>query len=110
MSNKYRVNNRQVPQAVHNRERFHNGTGSLTGGSVTEVYPTKCRMDNDAFDELMKLVEKGEVFYIVYSYGTPIAVAYSNGRWEVFEKKYSVTTSKHQNLVRQGFETSPLAA
>lgn len=110
MPNEKRINNRQVPLAVANRERFYNGTGSLTGASVTAVRPTRGWMDEDKFRELMKLVEKGEVFYIVYSYATPIAVAFSNGEWEMLDGKYSVTTSKHQSLVRRGFEMSILAS
>jgi len=36
----------------------------------------------------------------VYSYSTPIAWRTAEG-WYVVEQKFSVTTSKHQNLVRR---------
>lgn len=38
--------------------------------------------------------------YIVYSYGTPIAWHHAGG-WSLPAIKYSVTTSKHQSLVRR---------
>lgn len=39
-------------------------------------------------------------YYIVYSYGTPIAW-FKNGEWLVPNLKYSQTTSRHQSLVRR---------
>jgi hypothetical protein len=38
--------------------------------------------------------------YIVYSYGTPIAWHHAGG-WSLPAIKYSVSTSKHQSLVRR---------
>ena len=38
--------------------------------------------------------------YIVYSYATPIAW-FKNGEWQLPNHKYSVTTSKHQSIVRK---------
>lgn len=37
--------------------------------------------------------------YIVYSYATPIAW-FKNGGWQVPSYKYSVSTSRHQSIVR----------
>ena len=39
--------------------------------------------------------------YLVYSYGTPIAWHTPNFGWFVVSQKFSSTTSKHQNRVRQ---------
>lgn len=38
--------------------------------------------------------------YVVYSYWTPIAWAYADGRREFDETRYSVTTSKHQGYTQ----------
>ena len=38
--------------------------------------------------------------FIVYSYGTPIAWHHAGG-WEMPNVRYSVTTSKHQGIVRR---------
>ena len=38
--------------------------------------------------------------YVVYSYGTPIAWHHAGG-WSVPSVRYSVTTSKHQGIVRR---------
>ena len=39
--------------------------------------------------------------YVVYSYATPIAWHTEAGVWYIPAIKYSVTTSKHQNVVRR---------
>jgi hypothetical protein len=41
------------------------------------------------------------VMYWVYSYSTPIAWYTEGNGWYVVEQKFSSTTSKHQNYVRQ---------
>lgn len=43
--------------------------------------------------------------YFVYSYDTPIAWHSLDG-WYVVSQKFSVTTSKHQNLVRRAIADS----
>ena len=41
--------------------------------------------------------------YVVYSYATPIGwFDLATGRWTVPAVKYSVTTSRHQHLLRAG--------
>ena len=37
--------------------------------------------------------------YIVWSYGTPIAWLDADGKWQIPEARYSVTTSRHQGTV-----------
>ena len=47
--------------------------------------------------------------YSVYSYSTLIARASVNVLWhEVDSRKYSVTTSRHQGLIRRAWGFSPL--
>ena len=54
------------------------------------------RLDHKSIENLLK--ENPD--YIVYSYGTPIAWHHAGG-WSLPAIKYSVTTSKHQTLVRR---------
>lgn len=39
--------------------------------------------------------------YKVYSYNTPIAIVTGGGQVSINDYKYSATTSRHQNLVKQ---------
>lgn len=58
--------------------------------------------------ELTKFVDdltSDRITYFVYSYGTPIAWR-TNEAWYVVEQKFSVTTSKHQNLTRRAIAES----
>lgn len=41
---------------------------------------------------------------VVYSYVTPIAWRAANGTWRIPKERYSVTTSKHQGLVRRAID------
>jgi hypothetical protein len=43
--------------------------------------------------------QNGET-YVIFSYDTPIAWFYQGG-WELDSRKYSVTTSKHQNIIKR---------
>jgi hypothetical protein len=47
--------------------------------------------------------------YVVFSYNTPIAWFYQGG-WELDSRRYSVTTSKHQGLIRRTLGLKPLKA
>ena len=48
----------------------------------------------------ISLLESENPSYIIYSYGTPIAWYGTHG-WHIPALKYSVSTSKHQSLVRR---------
>ncbi len=50
-----------------------------------------------------------EETYVIFSYDTPIAWFYKNG-WELDSRRYSVTTSKHQGLIRRTLGLKPLKA
>ena len=49
------------------------------------------------------------VMYWVYSYSTPIAW-YTPSGWYVVEQKFSVTTSKHQGLVKRAIANTLVGA
>jgi len=70
-----RINQRQAIEAIRNKEAFK--AGALSGGWV--------------------YCPEG---YVVKSYNTIIAT-YIAEMWHSDVRKYSVTTSKHQSIVRQ---------
>jgi hypothetical protein len=67
---------------------YGNGAGRLSGADLERFYQDV----------------KG-LTYAVYSYGTPIYWV-SNEETYLVEQKFSVTTSKHQNLVRRAIAES----
>ena len=52
---------------------------------------------------------KESIDYVVMSYRTPIAWHSGQG-WYVVAQKFSVTTSKHQNLVRRAISSNLVVA
>ena len=70
-----RINQRQAVEAIRNKEEFK--AGALSGSY--RFHPSE---------------------YTVWSYGTLIAVVNARGFW-ADNQRYSVTTSKHQSIVRQ---------
>ena len=71
-----RINQRQAIEAIRNKEEFK--AGALSGSYSN--FP---------------------VAYEVKSYSTVIATHIADGLWLCDDKKYSVTTSRHQSIVRQ---------
>lgn len=68
--------------------------GALWGiENTSPAIPHPGRLDPEHYDSLSRAV------YVVYSYGTPIAWDTPDG-WVVPKRKYSATTSNHQNIVR----------
>jgi hypothetical protein len=55
--------------------------------------------------EAFKRASEAIDFYVVKSYGTPIAW-FANGVWTVPNVKYSPTTSNHQRVVREGINNA----
>jgi hypothetical protein len=94
------TSNKNAGDLIVNRIAFH---GNSLSGLVTSP---------DAFDipistsmgmlphTHISLLFADRPSYIIYSYSTPIAWYTSNGQWVIPSLKYSVTTSKHQSLVR----------
>ena len=86
-----------IARAIKGMEDFTT-SGALRGEANPRWIGTGRMSDADA-----KLMRTGDalmvVDYVIYSYGTPIAYRY-NGKWTIPDAKYSVTTSKHQGVVR----------
>jgi hypothetical protein len=51
-------------------------------------------------------MNESRVAFVVFSYGTPIGWHTDARGWYVVSQKFSVTTSKHQNLTRRAIAES----
>lgn len=107
------INQRQAVRAIAdhmpfragalNGERFFRGSSTHEGMMSSELNE-QWRADCDA----------GRVAYVVRSYYTPIAWFTTDRGWIVPQDRYSVTTSRHQGIVRRAVAyaaqfASPLA-
>jgi hypothetical protein len=83
-----------VAQAIGNREPFET-YGALRAVRSPDYFGTGRLTDGD-MAAILEASNGGLPEYVVFSYSTPIAVAFDNGSVWVNPNKYSVTTSKHQ--------------
>lgn len=90
-----RVTTAQAGNCIEQRKQFHIA-GSLRG---TYMDTWTGRLPQDRTQGFLRATDADD-FYAVYSHATPIAW-YAHGVWTVPNVRYSVTTSKHQNLVRK---------
>ena len=93
-----RTSTRNAADLIAARQPFTT-SGSLRGGPPGN-WPEHGRLPADHSTALMDSVVTGTVDYIVYSYGTPIAWHRTDTGWAVPDVRYSVTTSRHQGVVR----------
>ena len=96
-----RVTQRHAAGLIAQRQPFTaaalSGTLSNHGaGRLLDADAARWRLDRD------------RVLYVVYSYGTPIAWLTADG-WQVVEQRFSVTTSRHQSIVRRAVAAEVLA-
>lgn len=89
---KWAIANRMTFRAgALNAERFYRGSstheGAMDSGETYEQWRADCAADR--------------VTYVVRSYYTPIAWFTVDRGWIVPADKYSVTTSRHQGIVRR---------
>lgn len=98
-----RVTNRGAVQCIEDMAEFSNAQGSFSGRfhNYNDATLGKLSYDNR---EALRLA--GDVRYIVYSYATPIAWALGDNTWVIPGDKYSVTTSKHQGIMRYAISRS----
>lgn len=78
---------------------FTNSTGSLFGRNADDVYGMPGWLSGEERSRWHR--ERGDMDYIVVSYGTPIAWHTPDG-WYIVQQRFSVTTSRHQSQVRAG--------
>lgn len=87
----------QFVQPLRDREPFRTG-GALRG---TDRLEGTGQLPGDLQTDVRTLAADGQLRYVVYSYATPIAWLDTDGNWTVPDTKHSVTTSKHQNCIRE---------
>lgn len=82
---------------------FRNTTGSLRGERVDAFRPDVLHSWLDAETRATFYADDdgARIDFVVWSYGTPIAWHTGNG-WRMPDRRYSVTTSRHQSQVRRG--------
>lgn len=65
-------------------------------------------MSGDAYEQWRADCDADRVAYVVRSYYTPIAWFTVDRGWIVPQDKYSVTTSRHQGIVRRAISVDSL--
>lgn len=95
-----------IVRAIHYGETFSNSTGSLRG-DYAYWYPSTGRLPRGWVERLRADYDvaraEGSMFYVVYSYATPIAWGREGDLLTVPDVRYSVTTSRHQSAVLGGY-------
>jgi hypothetical protein len=95
------LNQRDAVHYIATREEFK--ASALTGST----YSQGCgRLNLQELDKFINELTSDKINFFVYSYGTPIAWHTDAEGWYVVSQKFSVTTSKHQNLVRRAIAES----
>lgn len=99
-----RVTNREAAGYIARLKAFNNSTGSLRGEVCSGLHITPGRLSNEANRALRAMSWSDVECYVVYSYHTPqLVVRLSDmATWDGTGERYSVTTSRHQGIVRQG--------
>ena len=95
-----RCNLKTVRDAVRAKEEF-NCNSTLTGDWVNRK-PMTGWMSPEMVREMDGMFVRGDKFFIVKSYDTPIAVYNPAIGWWISADKHSVTTSRHQSAIRAG--------
>lgn len=95
-----RCNLKTVRNAIANFQDFV-CNGTLSGEWVPSK-PMTGQMRPDTVREMDGMFLKGNKFFVVKSYATPIAVYNPAIGWWIPADKYSVTTSRHQSAIRAG--------
>ena len=98
------LNQRDAVHYIATRQQFK--ASALSGSSFKKYTVDAGRLNAEEYAKLNEATQGEEWVYVVFSYGTPIAWHIDGGEWYVVSQKFSVTTSKHQNLVRRAIADS----
>ena len=94
------INQKQAVRAVAAHMPFR--AGALSGEQFYEGSSTnEGMMSGESYEQWRADCDAGHITYVVRSYYTPIAWCNIPGEWIVTTDKYSVTTSRHQGIVRR---------
>ena len=95
-----RLNQKQAVRAVADRMTFQ--AGALNASRIHSVNPySEGIMRGEAYEQWRADCAADRITYVVRSYYTPIAWFTTDRGWIVPADKYSVTTSRHQGIVRR---------
>ena len=97
------MNQRDAIHYIMTRQEFK---ASALSGEFKNYTPEMGRLNSEESAKLAETFSVDGGAYIVRSYGTPIAWFTPLKGWYVVEQKFSVTTSKHQNLTRRAIADS----
>ena len=92
------LNQRDAIHYIATGQQFK--ASALSGSSFKKYTVDAGRLNAEEYAKLNEATHGEEWVYVVFSYGTPIAWR-TNEAWYVVEQKFSVPTSKHQNLTRR---------
>lgn len=97
------LNQRDAIHYIATRQAFK---ASALSGEFKNYTPEMGRLNPEESALIAETFSTDGGAYIVRSYGTPIAFFTPLRGWYVVSQKFSVTTSKHQNLVRRAIADS----
>lgn len=99
------INQKQAVRAVAAHMPFR--AGALSGEQFYEGSSTnEGMMSGESYEQWRADCDAGHITYVVRSYYTPIAWFTTDLGWFVPTDKYSVTTSRHQGIVRRALRPS----
>lgn len=93
------VNQRDAEHYIETRQEFTASALSGVNVNLSGLNGAYGRLNAEEFARFKQ--DETRIQYAVYSYGTPIAWHTEAQGWYIVEQKFSMTTSKHQNLVRK---------
>jgi hypothetical protein len=97
------LNQRDAVHYIMTREEFK---ASALTATFKDYTPSEGRLNREEYALLESAMDESKIAFVVFSYGTPIAWHTDARGWYVVEQKFSVTTSKHQNLPRRAIAES----
>lgn len=95
-----KVNLKTVRDAVRNLQEFR--CNETLDGNWVNRKPMTGMMSPEIIREMDGMFVRGDKFFVVKSYDTPIAVYNPAIGWWINPAKYSVTTSRHMSAIRAG--------
>ena len=102
-----RVSERGMHNALKNREPFATYKDTMVGERFTSRVVGMAdvgflaQKSNEDYNDFVITFMAGDLDYVVWSYRTPIAWVKTNGEVVIPNIKYSVTTTRHQSVVKR---------
>ena len=93
-----RVRNRDAERFIRERKPFMSHTGNFSGRDHSGIHVSG-RLPSSEKESFYAAVDDPQG-YVVYSYSTPIAWYTQADGWIISGTRYSVSTSRHQSVVR----------